>query len=497
MVFLNNQAIAAGLGGNILANSNFSAATLTQLSLRSSLEYVMNGLNGKKISFWWKRHVAVSSFAIDQSFMTATNGGMAGRTLEFQFERAADLSRAVYGRTVVPGIGVEQKVDGVATGTILHTDLDDPTAAIYEPSWTQNLGFQIFELTRFTVGSQEVDTLVWWANQIGLDLRLPAGRRLYEMVGGWADEETRVRRSRQRQIFYTPFLFYWTYETVTPMRLISCAFHSVKITTTTRSAQAMICVPEPDLPFDPTPYTIKDVKVHYEYSSNLVTDPTMWDAGIWLSSETVKDADVDVTLLIEYVYLEQAERVSMANTPMCDLIDTHTACEITESQGGIADGRYGVNTEFSTDLHYNTPIKEFWVSVAREEDENACKRGSFPGLFDPVIGLDVDPINYMAIQLNSNTKIVADPIYFRLVQPYGYHTHLPVGYFYTYSFALDPESLKPTGSCPAGKLDSLTILLGLKGRLFSADSGNVLVRICGVGYNLVCYNGGLAAKAYV
>lgn len=469
-----------------LSNNPTVSGTLIQLNLKGALDYILYGLNGKKVSFWWKRHTAVSSFAVDQSFQNSSNGGIAGRTIEFTKERAADLAKNDFGRAVFPGLAVLSDDPEV----ILTADVDSGNIAdLQEPYFSRNAGYQLYEQMTLTVGSQPMQQHVWWSNQIALDLRTPAGRRINEMVGGWDDIFTRIRRSRQPQIFYTPLHFFYTIETSTPLRLISCAFHSVKTTLTLRGIKDLIAFPVSSTK------TINDVYTRLPYVPTLVTDPEINSASLHLGDK-VQNSDIEVTMLTEYVYLEQAERLHMANTPMCDIMEQHTACEVTYTQS-VATGRYGSTQEFTQDMHFNVPIKEFWFQVAREADEAANQRGNFDGVYDPVTGEQHDPIAYLAIQLNSNLKILADPIYFRLVQPYQYHTHLPSGYFYVYSAAIDPETLKATGTIPAGKLDSLQILIGLRGTLFTEDSTQVYVRICAVGINLVCYSSGLATKAFL
>ena len=52
--------------------------------------------------------------------------------------------------------------------------------------------------------------------------------------------------------------------------------------------------------------------------------------------------------------------------------------------------------------------------------------------------------------------------YFRLVQPWQYHTVIPEDFFvYSYSFCLEPESAQPSGSFNASRMDSVTLQLNL------------------------------------
>jgi hypothetical protein len=50
--------------------------------------------------------------------------------------------------------------------------------------------------------------------------------------------------------------------------------------------------------------------------------------------------------------------------------------------------------------------------------------------------------------------------YFRLVQPFQYHTVVPIDAFtYSYSFCFRPEDLQPSGSLNASRLNTMTLQL--------------------------------------
>jgi hypothetical protein len=56
-----------------------------------------------------------------------------------------------------------------------------------------------------------------------------------------------------------------------------------------------------------------------------------------------------------------------------------------------------------------------------------------------------------------------DAGYFRLVQPYQYHTSTDVKQFiYMYSFALRPEDVQPSGSLNASRIDNMNLLINLR-----------------------------------
>jgi hypothetical protein len=56
-----------------------------------------------------------------------------------------------------------------------------------------------------------------------------------------------------------------------------------------------------------------------------------------------------------------------------------------------------------------------------------------------------------------------DSGYFRLVQPYQYHTSTDVKQFvYLYSFALRPEDSQPSGSLNASRIDNMSLKINLR-----------------------------------
>ena len=55
-----------------------------------------------------------------------------------------------------------------------------------------------------------------------------------------------------------------------------------------------------------------------------------------------------------------------------------------------------------------------------------------------------------------------DAGYFRLVQPYQHHTNIPTNSFiYSYSFALRPEDMQPSGSLNASRIDNMVLQVNI------------------------------------
>jgi hypothetical protein len=56
-----------------------------------------------------------------------------------------------------------------------------------------------------------------------------------------------------------------------------------------------------------------------------------------------------------------------------------------------------------------------------------------------------------------------DAGYFRMVQPYQYHTSTDVkNFIYLYSFSLRPEDMQPSGSLNASRIDNMNLMMNLR-----------------------------------
>ena len=81
--------------------------------------------------------------------------------------------------------------------------------------------------------------------------------------------------------------------------------------------------------------------------------------------------------------------------------------------------------------------------------------------------------------------------YFRLVQPYQYHTSVPENFIYVYNFALEPEKNFPTGSCNFSKIDKATLHCEM-------DNNHLVggIRVYATNYNILRIKSGMAGLMY-
>lgn len=167
----------------------------------------------------------------------------------------------------------------------------------------------------------------------------------------------------------------------------------------------------------------------------------------------------------DYIYLDVEERRRFVSNTHEYLIEQ---TQYT-SQIPIAPGA----TTGSLRLEFNHPIKELFWYVQRDDMVRYREYYNYSSLGTFEIGDRLDILQSAVLQLDGFDRFqVRDAGYFRLVQPWQYHTVIPEDFFvYSYSFALRPEDAQPSGSMNASRMDSIVLQVTLNPTLINPPSG--------------------------
>jgi hypothetical protein len=173
------------------------------------------------------------------------------------------------------------------------------------------------------------------------------------------------------------------------------------------------------------------------------------------SIEVVPASISDMMLWGDYVYLGVEERRRFVSNTHEYLIEQ---TQYT-SQIPIAPGA----TSGSLRLEFNHPIRELFWYIQRDDMIRFHEYFNYSSLGTFEMGTRTDMMLNAVLQLDGFDRFqVRDAGYFRLVQPWQYHTVIPEDYFlYSYSFALRPEDIQPTGSMNASRMDSIILQVTL------------------------------------
>jgi len=158
-------------------------------------------------------------------------------------------------------------------------------------------------------------------------------------------------------------------------------------------------------------------------------------------------------------------------------------------------------TNANIKLKLNHPVKELvWLC----QDSSNTSVGSFnyaPFSYNTG-GNGLDLVKNVDLLFNNNKRFSRrENTYFRIVQAYQHHTggfdHDTTntnekGFYYIYSFAINPEDHQPSGTCNFSRIDDPLLLLELN----DSQGTNKFVRIYAINYNVFKVTGGMGSLVY-
>ena len=120
-------------------------------------------------------------------------------------------------------------------------------------------------------------------------------------------------------------------------------------------------------------------------------------------------------------------------------------------------------TAVSIRLEFNHPVRELFWFIQRDDMTRYHEYFNYSSLGIYESGVRQDILQDTVLQLDGFDRFqLRDAGYFRLVQPWQYHTVVPEDFFvYSYSFALSPEDVQPSGSFNASRIDSVVLQVNL------------------------------------
>ena len=201
---------------------------------------------------------------------------------------------------------------------------------------------------------------------------------------------------------------------------------------------------------------------------------------------TEEKINIETSLWIDYIFLENSERRKFASCSLEYLIE-----QLQVNTQGVDNKIVVVN------LNFNHPVKELiWViQVARYfQDQDANNYNYFNYSNGEPENINGDTIDSAKIEFEGKDRFrEREAKYFRIVQPYQYHTRTPKNYIYLYSFAYRPEDHQPTGTCNFSKIDNSTLHLSLNDCVVQKEAQII---IYATNYNVLKIEGGIAGLLY-
>uniref|UniRef100_A0A6C0AND3 Major capsid protein N-terminal domain-containing protein n=1 Tax=viral metagenome TaxID=1070528 RepID=A0A6C0AND3_9ZZZZ len=308
---------------------------------------------------------------------------------------------------------------------VLEVTLPALTLTTGDPvSYVNSIGHALIQEITLEIGEQQIDRQNGEWMEIWSTYTTPFDKQLgfYEMIGkmnGYTEPNTFGPKK-----FYIPLKFWFCKNPGLALPLIALQYHPVRINLTLRPLNQLF------------------------YSSALAT-PACNTLELNPASIT------DLMLWGDYIYLDVEERRRFVSSPHEYLIEQvqYTA------PLPIASGA----TSATLRIEFNHPLRELFWLIQREDMTRYHEFFNYSSLGLYEQGTRQDILQDTVLQLDGFDRFqVRDAGYFRLVQPWQYHKIIPTNFYtYSYSFALDPESVQPCGSLNASRMDSIVLQVNL------------------------------------
>lgn len=314
--------------------------------------------------------------------------------------------------------------------------------------WTNAIGQVLVNKATLIIGTQTIDTLYNDYLYMWEELSGKPGKRLTEMIGKRYCTADLIADSSKQRTLYVPLPFYFTQTPGNALPLVAIMFSG-----------ATICV-------------------QFEQLQNcVITSGRDLNVVKCNGSGPLTNQDLQAALDGTQIFLDILERDRFAATWFEQLITqvyqlyTNVCCSTVRIP-----------------LGFNHPIIELIWAVRRQCQADHNNWFNYSGIqgYDPIVAAE--------LQFNSTARQPKrEASWYRLVQPYQFHTNIPDAFIYNYSFALYPEEPQPSGVANFARFESVTLILDLQDGLAREDC---TVIIFARGLNILKFRDGVAGLGF-
>ena len=192
----------------------------------------------------------------------------------------------------------------------------------------------------------------------------------------------------------------------------------------------------------------------------------------------------EASIWVDYIFLENEERKKFASCNLEYLIEQLQVNTIGVDQKDVI-----------IPMYFNHPIKEIiWVLQTNRIFQTGPNKSYDYFDFSNGEAIPGDTIDDATIRMEGQERFrKREPLVFRVIQPYQYHTRVPRNFIYVYSFAFKPEQHQPTGTCNFSRLDNASLELTLNDCVIQKETQ---LNIYAKNYNVLRIEAGIAGLVY-
>lgn len=403
-----------------------------------------------------ENYMKTSMFDVQNGFSPATGEG------------SKDLLKAELDKAYQESIILHKEYSDALLAA--ETALEDAQSDNIKFAWIDRLGHSIIDYMEVSIGGYCIDKhLGLW-----LDIWYELAGNKYQnenymkMIGDVAAMTTFDRTIKGEYTMYIPLQFWFCRRTGLAFPLIALEHQDFAFRIKLRKLEEVS-------------YVENGVDIVFDANNTLFLDE--------ITEEY--DLQIEMSLLVDYIYLDKEERRLFAQSSHEYLIE-----QVQETI--FRDLR---STEASFLLDYYHPCKEMiWVTQKNAYRENSTgfnkSQWTNYALSDDKTG---NPTLSAEMIFNSYIRIERrNGNYFNYLQTHEYHRNTPADGINVYSFSLSPEEFQPSGTANFSKLTQVTLNITYDSSISTLpDDLDATHYVFVTNYNILRFVGGMAGCAYI
>ena len=379
--------------------------------------------------------------------------------------------------------------------------------------WVNNIGHAIIDYVNIEIGGVEIDRHYGLWLQIWSELTIPDEKKqgYYDMIG-FSMYDTYYFDKTDEYSLYVPLQFWFCRDKGLSLPIIALQHQDVRINVVFRKIDDVIITPTcSDIDYD-----------EIQRNNATVVSATRIDLKI-----------VECFLCIDYIYLADNERNFFAKTEHEYLIEqvqlntnklytrgpTKTddgnviTCDVTEDECEVYDVDCApIIKQHKIDIDFKHSVKELiwvfvngnntiktktyegneWFNFGINRYKNCSDSNNFNSITDYDESKNISPMEDATFYIEGKERMEKKEYqYFKLIQPYQRHTNVPINWIYNYSFAFNPESIQPSGTCNFSRIDNSHFIFNISKYLINPN-----LHMFATNYNVLIIKNGLGGVMY-
>jgi hypothetical protein len=405
--------------------------------------------------------------------------------------------------------------------TKIKNIIDTEKTDYYRFSWLPKIGLRLIDNIEISIGGQVIDRLN--SNMLNIWYELTVSHNqintFNNIIGNIPKLNTYNSNKKESYSLYIPLPFWFSKYTGTSLPALALRYHDIQVNLKLKELTDC-CMIE----------TIEN-----KLSDNININ------------EIIKI--LNVSLYIDYVYIEQEERKKFGRNSLEYLIDQHQYLPVNNINSiNINQLLYFVNPikeilwtcqtkvwdryefvkiykfQYITNLT-NDKIKLIIGNkhLIKKNDNIKIYNSKYYNNIYKVINTDEtsitinsdfirndygyieiintifseNTIDTLSITFNSLVRVSdRDGMYYNLIQPWKHHKNIPSPGIYLFSFAINPEDYQPSGSCNMGLLDANQAFININPIFFEYMEKNVSINFYAKSINILKITEGMANLAF-